>query len=397
MALTIAVGFVVDDAIVMVEVIWQHIEQGEKPFEAALAGSGEISFTILSISISLIAVFTPLMFMGGVVGLLMREFAITLSAAVLVSLVLSLTADADAVRASSCKKPKPPSNRFTKALENGFTRLENGYARGLDVVLRHKFITLVVFLATMAAGGGALRHRPRPASFPQQDTGFLSGVVITSQDASFAKTQREDAGRSPTSSSQDPGVAGFGMFVGGASANQANMFIASKPKDSGRNATADQIITRLRPKLAQLVGVQTFLQAAQDINVGGRAGQAQYQYTLSDSDLDELNTWAPKLLTAMQALPQLKDVSSDQQSQGGAVNLTIDRDAAARFGIAPADIDAAIYDLIGQDEVAQYFTQQNATTSWSRRRRACRPRPTSSTRSISCRRSPARPCRCRCS
>ena len=357
MALTIAVGFVVDDAIVMVEVIWQHIERGEKPFDAALAGSGEISFTVLSISISLIAVFTPLMFMGGVVGLLMREFAITLSAAVLVSLMLTLTLT-PMMCAQFLKKPRPASNRIIKALDGGFHRLAKSYARGLDIVLRHQFITLMVFIATVAAAV-ILYATAQTGFFPQQDTGFLSGVMITSQDASFPKT-REKAQQVAAVVSRDPDVAGFGMFVGGSSANQANMFIALKPKDSGRNASADQIIARLRPKLAQLVGVQTFLQASQDINVGGRPGQAQYQYTLSDSNLDELNEWAPKLLAAMQALPQLKDVSSDQQSKGGAVNLTIDRDAAMRFGISPQAIDAAVYELIGQDEVTQYFTQQNS-------------------------------------
>lgn len=357
MALTIAVGFVVDDAIVMVEVIWQHIEHGEKPFEAALAGSGEISFTVLSISISLVAVFTPLMFMGGVVGLLMREFAITLSAAVLVSLLLTLTVT-PMMCAQFLKRPKPASNRFTRMLDNGFQRLERSYARGLDIVLRHQFVTLMVFIATVAAAV-ILYATASTGFFPQQDTGFLGGVVITSQDASFFKT-RSKVQQVAQVMSQDPDVAGFGIFVGGSSANQANMFIALKPKDAGRSASADQIIARLRPKLAQLVGVQTFLQASQDINVGGRPGQAEYQYTLSDSDLDELDQWAPRLLAAMQALPQLKDVSSDQQSQGGAVNLTIDRAAAMRFGISPSAIDAAVYDLIGQAEVTQYFTQQNA-------------------------------------
>jgi HAE1 family hydrophobic/amphiphilic exporter-1 len=356
MALTIAVGFVVDDAIVMVEVIWQKIEHGEKPFEAALAGSGEISFTILSISISLIAVFTPLMFMGGVVGLLMREFAITLSAAVLVSLGLTLTLT-PMLCAQFLKPPKPPSNAFTKGLEKGFTNLEKGYARWLDTVMRHKFITLIVFLVTIGFAV-VLYATASTGFFPQQDTGFLNGVMITSQDASFGKTKQKVQDVANVIS-QDSAVAGFGMFVGGAT-NQANMYIALKPKDSGRNATADKVIARLRPKLANLVGVQTFLQAAQDINVGGRAGQAQYQYTLSDSDLTELDAWAPKLLATLRSLPQLADVSSDQQSEGGAVNLNIDRAAAARFGITPASIDTAIYELLGQDEVTQYFTQQNS-------------------------------------
>jgi HAE1 family hydrophobic/amphiphilic exporter-1 len=195
--------------------------------------------------------------------------------------------------------------------------------------------------------------------FPQQDTGFLSGVMITSQDASFTKTKQklQDVAKVL---SQDPAVAGVAMFIGTTSTNQANLSISLKPKDSGRKATADQVITRLRPKLAELVGVQTFLQAAQDINVGGRVGQAQYQYTLSDSDLTELDTWAPKLLAALKDVPELTDISSDQQSQGLAVDLTIDRDAAARFGVSPTNIDTAIYELIGQDEVTQYYTQQNS-------------------------------------
>jgi HAE1 family hydrophobic/amphiphilic exporter-1 len=357
MALTIAVGFVVDDAIVMVEVIWRRIEAGEAPLEAALAGSGEISFTILTISISLIVVFTPLMFMGGVVGLLMREFAITLSVAVVLSLVLSLTLT-PMLCAKFLKAPKPPSNPITRMLARGFNNLESGYVRALDAVLRYKLATLVVFLTTMVAAVW-LYATVSTGFFPQQDTGFLSGVMITSQDASFTKTKQKVQDVAKVLS-QDPAVAEVAMFIGSSSTNQANLSIALEPKASGRKATADQVITRLRPELAELVGVQTYLQAAQDINVGGRAGQAQYQYTLADSDLSELNAWAPKLLAALKDVPQLTDVSSDQQSQGAAVNLTIDRDAAGRFGISPTQIDTAIYELIGQAQVAQYYTQQNS-------------------------------------
>ena len=357
MALTIAVGFVVDDAIVMVEVIWNRIEAGEAPLAAALAGSNEISFTILTISISLIAVFTPLMFMGGVVGLLMREFAVTLSAAVGLSLVLSLSLT-PMLCALFLRVPKPAANRVTRALETGFRNLENGYARALDAVLRHQLLTLIVFLATMAAAVGLYTTVPT-GFFPQQDTGFLNGVMITSQDASFTKTKQKLQEVAKVVS-DDVAVAAVGLFIGSSSTNQANLSIALKPKSSGRPDTADQVITRLRPKLAELVGVQTFLQAAQDINVGGRTGQAQYQYTLSDPDLTELDTWAPKLLAALQTLPALTDVSSDQQSKGLALNLTIDRDAAGRFGITPTNIDTAIYDLIGQAEVTQYYTQQNS-------------------------------------
>lgn len=357
MALSIAVGFVVDDAIVMVEVIWQQLEAGSRPFEAALTGAKEIGFTVLSISISLIAVFTPLMFMGGVVGLLMREFAVTLAAAVVVSMILTLTL-IPMLCAQFLRSPAPASNPVTKSLERYFRWLDNRYERALGVVMNHRAFTLGVFVLSFVLAA-FLYATSNTGFFPQEDTGFLGGVMITSQDSSITKTRSkiEQVGRII---GQDPGVAGVGMYVGAGSANQANLFISLKPKDSGRKATADEIITRLRPKLAQLVGVQTFLQATQDINVGGRAGQAQYQYTLSDSDLNELNIWAPKLLATLQKLPELKDVSSDQQSSGGALNLNIDRDTAARFGITPAAIDSAIYAMIGQDQITQYYTQQNS-------------------------------------
>jgi HAE1 family hydrophobic/amphiphilic exporter-1 len=354
MAMSIAVGFVVDDAIVMVEVIWRRIEEGEAPFHAALSGAGEIAFTILSISISLIAVFTPLMFMGGVVGRLMSEFAVTLSAAVVLSIVLSLTVT-PMLCARFLRRPKPARPGVMKAMEDAFVRMETAYAKALDVVLRHMKLTMVVFLAT-AAAAVALYATVPTGFFPQQDTGFLGGLLITSQDASITKTDakiQEVAGVL----SQDPDITATAFYIN--SGNQAGMSISLAPREQ-RKASADQIINRLRPKLAKLVGVQTFLQARQDINVGGRSGQAQFQYTLSDADLDELNTWAPKLLTTLQALPQLRDVSSDQQSDAAAVRLTIDRDAAARFGISPADIDTAIYNQIGQHQVAQYFTQLNS-------------------------------------
>ena len=356
MAMSIAVGFVVDDAIVMVEVIWRRIEEGDTPLHAALAGSQEIAFTILTISISLIAVFTPLMFMGGVVGRLMSEFAITLSAAVVLSIILSLTLT-PMLCSQFLRKPDPPKGRFMIWLEQAFVQLETGYARALDVVLRHMRLTLVIFIATAAAA--VVLYATVPTGFfPQQDTGFLGGLMITSQDASLAKTDEKIKAVADVMR-QDPAITAIAFFIGGSSTNQANLSISLAPRDE-RDATADQIVARLRPKLAKLVGVQTFLQSRQDINVGGRTGQAQYQYTLSDADLTELNTWTPKLLSTLRQLPELKDVSSDQQSQAAAVMLTIDRDAAARFGIAPADIDTAIYNQIGQHQVAQYFTQLNS-------------------------------------
>ena len=299
MAMSIAVGFVVDDAIVMVEVIWRRIEGGrEAPLEAALAGAQEISFTILSISISLIAVFTPLMFMGGVVGRLMREFALTLSAAVIVSVMLSLTFT-PMLCARFLRKPQPASSGFMRGLERGFAWVEDSYARALNVVLGHMRVTLAVFIIT-ALGALVLYATVPTGFFPQQDTGFLAGVMVTSQDASFAKTNIKaqlvgDVLR------RDPGIAAVSMFLGVSGPNQGNINISLKLQGQRpQSATADQIITRLRPQLAKLVGVQVFLQAAQDINIGGRAGRAQYQYTLADADLNELNAWTPRLLATLQ-------------------------------------------------------------------------------------------------
>ncbi len=356
MAATIAVGFVVDDAIVMVEAIWRHIEEGVPPMEAAMLGASEISFTVLSISVSLIAVFTPLMFMGGVIGRLMREFAITLSAAVVISVLLALSLT-PMLCSRFLRNPVHAKSGPLKMLEDGFAALERGYARALDVVLRHKIVTLIVFAGT-AALAVVLYVTVPTGFFPQQDTGFLSGVVLTSQDASFSKTGRKIESVAQVLKT-DPDITAVTFFAGGGGVNQANFSISLAPREQ-RTASADQIIARLRPKLSKLVGVQAFLQASQDINVGGRAGRAQYQYTLSDSDPAELNLWAPRLVAAMQGLKELKDVSSDQQTEASAVMLTINRDAAARFGVAPSDIDTAIYNLIGQRQVTQYFTQLNS-------------------------------------
>jgi hydrophobe/amphiphile efflux-1 (HAE1) family protein len=356
MALTIAVGFVVDDAIVMVEAIWRRIEHGEKPFQAALNGSGEIGFTILSISISLIAVFTPLMFMSGVVGRLMREFALTLSAAVVISVCMSLTFT-PMLCGKFLKAPEPPKNPIMKGLEAFFVGLERGYARWLDVVMRHKIITLLVFIST-ALLSVALYATAKTGFFPQQDTGFIQGSVITSQDSSFNRTNTK-AEQAMKIIAADPDVVEAHYNVG-SNLSQAGMNFALRPRDQGRTTNAADIIARLRPKLAQVVGAQTVLQAQQDITIGARGGRALYQYTLGDSDLDELNEWAPKLLDAMAKFPQLRDVNSDQQSGAKAATIDIDRDAAARFGINPSDIDAAIYNQVGQREVAQYFTQLNA-------------------------------------
>jgi multidrug efflux pump subunit AcrB len=355
MALTIAVGFVVDDAIVMVEAIWRRVEHGQQPFQAALDGSREIGFTILTISISLIAVFTPVMFMGGIVGIIMREFALTLSAAVLVSVVLSLTLT-PMLCARFLKAPKPLHSRCMKALEKGFRQLEIRYAHGLDVVLRHKLATIVVFGITLALTG-MLYATARTGFFPQQDTGFIQGTLVAPQGSSFAYTERK-AVEAMKIITADPDV--YEAHFNAGNSAQANLNAGLRSLEDGRTASANQIIDRLRPKLANIVGAQAILQAMQDITIGGRPARAQYQYTLFDGDLDELNDWTPRLVEALQKAPELTDVTSDQQSQSPSANLAIDRDAAGRFGISPADIDAAIYNQVGQRQVAQYFTQLNS-------------------------------------
>jgi hydrophobe/amphiphile efflux-1 (HAE1) family protein len=357
MALAIAAGFVVDDAIVMLDVIWRRIEHGEQPLAAAVNGAREINFTILSISVSLIAVFTPVMFMGGVVGRLVREFAITLSAAVVLSLIVSLTLT-PMLCGQFLKVPQPASNRWMLALERGFHALESGYASALAWVMRHKRLTLAVFALTAALAIVLYVLMPT-GFFPQQDTGFFNGTLETAQDASFAKTSAkiEQVGRIL---SEDPDVTETHFFLGSSAVNQSGIFAGLRVKGRGRTASVDQVIARLRPRLAQVAGGVTVLRASQDINIGSRFSKAQYQYTLSDPDITELNTWAPRMLELMQQMPLLRDVSTDQQSNGAAVNLLIDRDAAGRFGISPTDIDAAIYNQIGQHHVAQLYTQINS-------------------------------------
>jgi hydrophobe/amphiphile efflux-1 (HAE1) family protein len=355
MALTIAVGFVVDDAIVMVEAIWRRVEHGQRPFEAALAGSREIGFTILTISISLITVFTPVMFMGGVVGIIMREFALTLSAAVLVSVILSLTLT-PMLCARYLTAPKPPTSSIIKGLEAGFRKLELRYASGLEIVLRHKPTTIVLFGFTLVLAG-MLYATARSGFFPQQDTGFLQGTLVAPQGSSYAYTDKK-AIEAAKIIAADPDV--YEIHYNAGSAAQASLNVGLRSLENGRTASANEIIDRLRPELAKIAGAQVIMQAMQDITIGGRPSRAQYQYTLFDGDLDELNAWTPRLVDALQRVPELKDVTSDQQSQAPSANLTIDRDAAGRFGISPTDIDAAIYNQIGQRQVAQYFTQLNA-------------------------------------
>ena len=358
MALTIAVGFVVDDAIVMLENIYRYVEEGMSPMEAALKGSSEIGFTIISISVSLVAVFIPLLLMGGIVGRLFREFAVTVTLTIVVSVIISLTLTPMLCSRFLRNSHSESHGRMYQWFERGFDAMLNGYKRGLHVVLRHQFITLCVFLATVAATVVLFVIIPK-GFFPQQDNGVIAGFAESAQDSSFgAMSQRmlqlADIVR------KDPDVTGFAMSAGQTTFNTGNFFIALKPKSEGRTANADEIITRLRPQIAKVQGVNLFLQASQDINVGGRLARTQYQYTLTDSNLDELNAWAPKLLNRFRQLPQLTDLASDQQNAAATATLTIDRARASSFGISPALIDSTIYDAIGQRQVAQYFTQINS-------------------------------------
>jgi len=355
MALTIAVGFVVDDAIVMLENIYRHIEDGLSPYEAAIKGSAEIGFTILSISISLVAVFIPLLLMSGIVGRLFREFAVTVTMTIAVSAVVALTLSPMMCALFLRDAKQARHGRFYHTLERGLQWLVDHYTRGLDFVLAHQRATMLTFVATVAAAVVLYVFVPK-GFFPQQDTGIIQGLTDAPQDVSFVEMVRLER-RITEVLASDPGVATWGAFVGGGRPlNNGFVILGLKPRDA-RDASADQIIDRLRKKVAQVPGGTVFLQASQDLNVGGRLTRTQYQYTLQDANLEELNSWAPRMLEELKKLPQLRDVASDQQSSSSKLALVINRDQAARFGIQPALIDNTLYDAFGQRQVTQYFTQ----------------------------------------
>ena len=360
MAFTIAVGFVVDDAIVMLENITRHIEEGEKPFQAALKGSAEIGFTIISISISLIAVLIPLLMMGGIIGRLFREFSITIAMTIVVSAVVSLTLTPMMASRFLKSHDEEHHGRLYRLSEKGFVALARGYEIGIDFVLRHRFATLLTFIATVAATVYLFAIIPK-GFFPQQDTGILFGTTEAAQDVSFDQMYKlqEAAGRVVMA---DPAVdtmaMALGAGVGNAAQNNGRMFVTLKPQDE-RDANVFQVIARLRPELAQIPGLRVYLQAAQDVTVGARFAKTQFQYTLQDANLGELGAWAPKILDKLKSLPELRDVATDQQNAGATLTLKIDRDMASRFGIQPQLIDDTLYDAFGQRQVTQYFTQVN--------------------------------------
>jgi hydrophobe/amphiphile efflux-1 (HAE1) family protein len=361
MALTIATGFVVDDAIVMVENVTRYLQQGDTPLQAALKGSKEIGFTIVSISISLIAVFIPVLLMGGLIGRLFREFAVTVSVAILMSTIVSLTLT-PMMCAQLLREPgEQRHGRLYLVGESFFASMLAIYETGLQWALRHRRITLAATLGTVALTGYLYVVIPK-GFFPQQDTGFIVAVSEAAQDISFS-AMIERQSRLVGILLEEPGIDGVISAVGAGGVNQTvnngRMFINLKPRDE-RDASASEIIDRLRPKLAQVEGIALFMQASQDINVGGRFSRTQYQFTLQDGDLDEIDHWAPILLRALQGIPLLRDVATDQQIAGPTVRLQINRDAASRLGVATQAIDDTLYDAFGPRKIAQFFTQQNS-------------------------------------
>ena len=357
MALTIVTGFVVDDAIVVIENITRYIEAGMSPFQAALRGSREIGFTVVSMSTSLVAVFIPVMLMGGVVGKLFREFAVTLSVAVGVSLVVSLTATP--MMCAHFLKPvkKEGHNWIYRLNENAFNKLHSAYNRGLLWVLRHRRLTLAVTVATLCLSVYLYIYIPK-GFFPQQDTGALGGAIQAAQDISYDAMRKKQVQFSQIVVN-DPAVEGVTSFVGGGGQmNRGTMIIHLKPLEE-RKVSADDVINRLRQKLAVVPGATLFLQSMQDLQIGGRPGNSQYQYTLQSENLGDLNTWAPRMFAKMRTLPQLRDVSTDQQDQGLEARLVIDRDTASRLGIPAATIDNTLYDAFGQRQVSTIYAPLN--------------------------------------
>jgi multidrug efflux pump len=366
MAMTIAAGFVVDDAIIVLENISRHIEDGMPRHQAALLGAREVGFTVISMSLSLIAVFIPILLMGGIVGRLFREFAVTLSIAILISMVISLTTT-PMMCAYILKPPRKqgsdgePAHRppgwLARVSERGFDAIQNGYARTLRIVLRHPRLTMLVFLGTIILNIFLYVEIPK-GFFPQQDTGRIIGGIRADQSISFQAMRRKFR-QFVGIIRQDPAIENVVGFTGGFQTNSGFLFATLKPLKE-RKETADAVIARLRPKLAQVAGAGVFLQAVQDIRVGGRQGNSQYQFTLQSDSLPDLYTWGPKLVQALQRdTSVITDVDSDQQQRGLQVNLTIDRDAAARLGVSSRAISSTLYDAFGQRQVSTIYNALN--------------------------------------
>ena len=359
MALCISTGFVVDDAIVVIENITRYLEKGMAPFQAALAGAKEIGFTVLTISISLVSVFIPLLLMGGIVGRLFREFAVTLSVAIMVSLVVSLTATP--CMCAHLLKQHEAHGRIYRASERAFNWVVGFYGRTLATVLRFPGLTLAALLATIALNVYLYIYVPK-GFFPQQDNGRMMGSIIADQDTSY---QAMDGilRQMIEIIKEDPAVDTVGGFTGGGgwgggAINQAQMFIMLKPP-AQRKVTADLVIARLRPKLARVPGANLYMQAAQDIRVGGRFGAAQYQFTMQGDNLHDLQAYGPRMLQALRTIPLIVDVNSDQQDRGLQAYVNVDRSTAARFGISSQLADNILYDAFGERQVSTMYTPLN--------------------------------------
>jgi len=357
MALIVATGFVVDDAIVVLENISRHIEEGVPPMRAAYLGAREVGFTVLSLSLALVAVFLPILLMGGIIGRLFREFAVTLSVAIGVSLAISLT-----VTPMMCSRLLRPiheqkaQGRFARTLERGFDRLAAGYERTLGWALAHPALVLATLAATVALNVYLYIAVPK-GFFPQQDTGRLVGGIMADQSTSFQLMKTKFAEMMQIVKN-NPAVDTATGFTGGRATNAGFMFISLKPK-SERKLSADQVIAQLRGPLSHVAGAQTFLQAVQDIRVGGRQSNAQYQFTLLGDSTAELYEWGPKLTEALKRRPELVDVNSDQQQGGLQSMVTIDRASAARFKITPSQVDNTLYDAFGQRQVSTIYNPLN--------------------------------------
>jgi multidrug efflux pump len=360
MALTISTGFVVDDAIVMIENITRFIEEGNSPLEAALKGSEQIGFTILSLTVSLIAVLIPLLFMGDIVGRLFREFAVTLGVTILVSACVSLTLTPMMCAKLLHDERGAKHSRFYDVSENFLNRLIGAYDRTLQVVLRHQTATLVVTVGTLVLTIVLFYYVPK-GFFPVQDTGVILGISDAGQSISFTDMSQRQQSLAAVIL-KDPDVVSLSSFIGvdgtNMTPNSGRIQINLKPRES-RAASASDIIRRLEPKLAQVEGIRLFMQPIQDLSLQDRVSRTQYQYSVEDADPKELAEWAPKLAAKIGALPEVRDVATDQQDQGLEANLVIDRDTAARLGILPAQIDNTLYDAFGQRQVSTIFTQLN--------------------------------------
>ena len=355
MALIVATGFVVDDAVVVLENIMRHVEEGVPPMQAALKGAQEVGFTVLSMSLSLVAVFIPVLLMGGIIGRLFREFAATLSIAILISLVVSLTVTP--MLASRLLKPRAdtPQGRIAAIGERGYARLLAGYDRTLSLALRHQWVMLLVFIATVAATVHLYKIVPK-GFFPTQDTGMVIGNIQADQAISF-QSMAQKLKRIVNIIKADPAVHSIVAFTGGGSTNGGFLFISLKPYDQRPDAIS--VLAKLRHKINSVPGAQVFLFPIQDIRAGGRPSPALYQYTLQSSDLNELRLWEPRVLEAFRHIKGLTDVNTDQQSKGLQIELSIDRDAAARYGISVNTIDQTLNDAFGQRLISTIYAPLN--------------------------------------